>query len=291
MPGSSFSRPFTAYWHTLQSTLDQRARQFATPPADSNRFFLITLLLTAVCGVALYLTAGYHSGFLTLNALTSHWPGVFWQGITHLGDERFALAVALLFALFYPRVLFALMIAAVIGTLYSRGLKPLFDFARPPAVLAPDSFTLLIPPYHSNSFPSGHTLTAFLLLGVWACYLTSWRLLLLLLALVAAISRVALGVHWPIDLAAGAFGGLLAGWIGVQLAHRWHWGMTLGGHLLLLILPLLAAYLLVTDAGDYPESDWIRLPVGIAALVTAAVGYLLAPWWRGNPGSSPDCPE
>ncbi len=186
------------------------------------------------------------------------------------GDERFVLAVALLFALSHPRILFALMIAAVIGVLFSQGLKPLFDMARPPAVLAPGDFNLLIAPYRSHSFPSGHSLTAFLLLGVWAYHLEGLRLPLMLLALLAAISRVALGIHWPIDLAAGAFGGLLAAWAGVHLAHRWRWGMTPTGHLLL-----------VTTAPDrhtadddgcrrLPKSDWIRLPLGTIALLTAS---------------------
>ncbi|MEJ1395874.1 MAG: phosphatase PAP2 family protein [Candidatus Sedimenticola sp. (ex Thyasira tokunagai)] len=276
------SNPFKAYWHALQLTLEERGRLFASPPPHGNRFFVITLLLTCITGSALYLIDGYHTGFLPLNAFTAPLPGTFWQGITMIGDERFALAIALLFALFYPRVLFALMIAAVIGTLYSRGLKPLFDMARPPAVLEPGSFNLLMPPYHSNSFPSGHTLTAFLLLGVWAYYLASWRTLLMLLALVAGISRVALGIHWPVDLAAGAFGGLLAAWAGVHLAHRWHWGMRPIGHLLLLILPLIAAYLLIVDAGDYTKSAWMRLPVGTVALLTTLIGYLLLPWWKNR---------
>ncbi len=281
MPMRHINEPVNAYWHALQITLEERGLHFASPSPQGDRFFAITLLLTSITGAALYLIDGYHTGFLPLNAITAPLSGSFWQGITMIGDERFALAVALLFALLYPRVLFALMIAAVIGTLYSRGLKPLFDMARPPAVLEAGSFNLLMPPYHSNSFPSGHTLTAFLLLGVWAYYLASWRLLLMLLALLAAISRVALGIHWPIDLAAGAFGA--AGGLGrSSSAYRWRWGMTPVGHLLLLILPLIAAYLLIVDAGDYTESAWVRLPVGSAALLTAIYGYLLTPWLRSR---------
>ena len=48
--------------------------------------------------------------------------------------------------------------------------------------------------------------------------------LLILLAVAAGLSRVAVGVHWPVDVAAGLLGGVLAVLLGVALARRSRWG-------------------------------------------------------------------
>jgi undecaprenyl-diphosphatase len=54
------------------------------------------------------------------------------------------------------------------------------------------------------SFPSGHTLHAFTFLVILAWYFPAWGLAVLPLVVLIAISRVALGLHYPSDVAAGA---------------------------------------------------------------------------------------
>jgi len=48
-----------------------------------------------------------------------------------------------------------------------------------------------------------------------------WRWLPLLLAIPVALSRSAVGAHWPIDLLAGVLGGWLSALGGIALAARW----------------------------------------------------------------------
>lgn len=88
--------------------------------------------------------------------------------------------------------------------------------------------------YHS--FPSGHTITIFAMITVVILVLvpkiqSKTHLSLIVgcfsFASLVAISRVAVGVHWPLDLVAGATLGHLAGMSGVMLTQRyqywWSW--------------------------------------------------------------------
>jgi len=60
-----------------------------------------------------------------------------------------------------------------------------------------------------SSFPSDHASTAFVMFGILGHYLKRWKLWFYLLAVLIAVSRVYLGVHYPTDVLAGAFLGIL----------------------------------------------------------------------------------
>ena len=60
-----------------------------------------------------------------------------------------------------------------------------------------------------SSFPSDHASTAFVMFGIIGHHLKKWKLWLYLLAVLIAVSRVYLGVHFPTDVLAGAFLGIL----------------------------------------------------------------------------------
>ncbi len=65
-------------------------------------------------------------------------------------------------------------------------------------------------PARGPSFPSGHAIIAFALAGILAPYLTrGWRIVAYGLALAVCVSRIYLGAHNPLDVLAGAAGGLL----------------------------------------------------------------------------------
>ena len=75
-------------------------------------------------------------------------------------------------------------------------------------------------PLDRYSFPSGHTLHAVSFTLMFARYFPEWAGVLPALALLIALSRVILGLHYPTDVAAGAAlgGGLGMGslWLGEQ---------------------------------------------------------------------------
>jgi undecaprenyl-diphosphatase len=66
-------------------------------------------------------------------------------------------------------------------------------------------------PLDRYSFPSGHTLHAVCFTVMVSSYFPEWTSALATLALLIALSRVILGLHYPTDVAAGAaLGGSLA---------------------------------------------------------------------------------
>jgi membrane-associated phospholipid phosphatase len=283
--GSSTRRGglFGALADDLHLALARGAARDPAAAAAGEAWLTHAALAALVLGTGLWLLVGYHAGFERLNGAATLWPGPLWQGLTVLGDERVAFALSLLFARRHPRVFWTLICAALLAVLYSRGLKPLFDAARPPAVLAADSFQLIGPGHRGKSFPSGHSVTAGVVFGVLLVYANKlrWRLLFLSLAVLAGISRTAVGVHWPVDVAFGLAGGWLAAWLGVRLAARSPWGVFDGSvHLAFVTLGAIVSIGLWFDDGGYAAAGPALRLLCVAALGTTLIGYVLLPLWR-----------
>ncbi len=102
------------------------------------------------------------------------------------------------------QVLVLVLLADGAGELVADVLKAAIPRARPPGP------TLVARP-HSHSFPSGHATTSFACATVLAFALPRLRLPLLALAAAVAWSRVYVGVHYPLDVLAGAVLGAALG--------------------------------------------------------------------------------
>jgi undecaprenyl-diphosphatase len=109
----------------------------------------------------------------------------------------------------FPRAACAAALAVGTAALLVTVLKELFDRARPP-VADPGLDPVGIVPA-SASFPSGHAATAFAAaVAVWLVYPRLGRPLLVL-AVVVAVSRVYLGMHYVLDVTAGTLLGIAVG--------------------------------------------------------------------------------
>ena len=271
----------------LREALAAGAGYTAAVSPDGGRWLVHWALACALVGASLFLCCGYHAGFLAVNALAAHGPSWVWEWLTVLGDERVAFALTLFFSRRYPRVFWTLVLAALAGIAYGHALKPLFDAVRPPGVLDPNAFNLIGPGYRKVSFPSGHSVTAGVFFGVWVYYLRGNRVraALILVAVAAGISRVAVGVHWPVDVAAGLMGGVLAAWLGATLAPKIPWGMSYPPvHLTCVVLAALLAVTLFYSDGGYAAATGPQRVLGTAALGYAAFVYLVAPLRRRGRG-------
>jgi membrane-associated phospholipid phosphatase len=257
-------------------------------PPEGVRWLQTWALACVVAGLSLYLACGYQAGFLRINAWAVGAPPWVWQWLTALGDERVPFALALLFSRRYPQVFWALVVAGLVGIAYTHLGKHLIDALRPPAVLDPGAFNLIGPKLRRISFPSGHSATAGVFFGVLVCYARpTWaRALLVALALGVGISRVAVGVHWPVDVAAGLAGGVLAAWLGVVLADRGRWGaLDPSSHLAFVTLAALLTVSLTYWDGGYHLASGLLQVIGALGLAQVALTYGAAPlgrWWRAS---------
>lgn len=122
-----------------------------------------------------------------------------------------------------PRVLARVAVAALAAEVVSRLLKEWIGRERPP-LRYPDPEPLVHVP-SSSSFPSGHATVGFACAAVLARAAPRLALPLYSLAALVAWSRVHVGVHYPLDVVAGAALGWLIGHVireGLpSLARRW----------------------------------------------------------------------
>lgn len=107
------------------------------------------------------------------------------------------------------RVLALLLIPTLIlsDQLSSAVLKPLVGRLRPCKTL--DMFRLLIHCGGRYGFPSGHATNTAAAAFLLTVYFKRWRPLALFIVLMVGYSRVYVGVHYPLDVAAGFVLGVL----------------------------------------------------------------------------------
>jgi len=153
--------------------------------------------------------------FLALSAFSErfslHTPARY---ISKTGDGHAQIIIPLALSLlmtptvakqFLSVVIAAFFIERLLYTLLKKNLKR----RRPPQFFP--SFQSVIEASDEFSFPSGHTCAAFLLLELCSSVFPVLLAPMLVWAILVGCSRVALGVHFPADIIAGATLGFLIG--------------------------------------------------------------------------------
>ncbi|MDQ3992939.1 MAG: phosphatase PAP2 family protein [Actinomycetota bacterium] len=112
-------------------------------------------------------------------------------------------------------------VSVLAGGLLTHLMKGSIDRARPEEASASLDAAVATP--GSPSFPSGHTSTAFAAAAVVASLHPRLRWPVLALAACVGLSRIYLGVHFALDVVAGAALGLSVGLVAARLARRWQW--------------------------------------------------------------------
>ena len=252
---------------------------------DERQLLWLALGLALLAATFFYFFA-WTGAFKPTQQLTGQLPGWLWQSLTSMGDERVLLALLLPFCRRYPKVFWSLVVATLLGSLASRGIKVWLDMPRPAGVLGADEITVIGMRLTRTSFPSGHSVSAFVFAAVWLAML-GWRKMwpLLLLAVLVGLSRVAVGAHWPFDVLGGAVLGVFAAWVGIHVARHWRWGLRIQPHRTLVCIAAIAVATLPFDGQGYPGSLALRIAVCLWGLAGFAVQYLLPllrGGWRGQ---------
>ena len=174
---------------------------------------MLYLLILALAG-KLLLQHGKVQIHEMINAhVTNNWVGVFFKYITHLGDGLLAVIIAIVLLFISVRkslyILLSYAAAGIVSSIMKHYIYP--DVSRPHFTFQYfvrrelneiDGVDLLA----SNTFPSGHALSAF---ALFFCllFMTKNHFLkftFFVLAILAAFSRVYISQHWLIDIYVGS---------------------------------------------------------------------------------------
>ena len=195
------------------------------------RLILVLAALCAAAAVAFAAGGADRAAFLWLNQAAAQWlPAAAPSCLTILGHGLVAVMVLAPLLPRAPGVLAAGLCAAPVAGIFSWAGKRLAAVPRPGAVLDPALFHVQGPFLAGhNSFPSGHAITIFLVATVLLLDAAPVRaraagaVAVLVLAFLAASSRIMVGAHWPSDAFGGAALGVLAGVAGSWASMRWRW--------------------------------------------------------------------
>lgn len=144
------------------------------------------------------------------------WLDPVFRWLTYAGGGGYVwLALAAAFALVWRRPGILVRVAVADGV--AQGVTTLLKLAIPRH--RPRVHTLVAEP-HTHSFPSGHAASSFACAVVLGAAAPRWRVPLYALAALIAFSRVYVGVHFPLDVLAGAVLGSLLGLAVLALAPR-----------------------------------------------------------------------
>ena len=247
---------------------------YALKPVAMVPVAVVALVLIALAVVFLDGGTLNVDGFIAVQSFTRAAPDTLWAMLTICGTGVVAFALLSPTLAWQPRWFAAALAAAPLAGLYSNGVKRIFAMPRPASVLDASRLHVIGETLKANSFPSGHAVTAFTLAALLV--LASRKPLQTMLwavpfAVLIAFSRLAVGAHWPADIAAGAAGGWVCGALGVVIVARWRfWNTAVGVRVMGVVALGVGVSLFLVDLG-YPLALPLQHVAGVIALASGIV--------------------
>lgn len=193
---------------------------------SNNQFgiaFSFTIILAITCGIII-LVFGKQESFFLINGNHTIYFDFFFKYFTYAGDGIMWVPLVLFCFIYRKKYVLAVILAILISTLLSQFLKRVVfpDELRPIAYLS-DSFPIHLVEgvniKRLHSFPSGHSTSAFTIALILAHMINkrSWSVILPILAMLAAYSRVYLAQHFLTDVLAGMCLGIISALLSLMI--------------------------------------------------------------------------
>lgn len=174
------------------------------------RLFFIPYLIIVIACIVIKLTHTREEIYFDVNGYHYAWADFIFPFITHMGDGFMVVPVAIYFLLNSYRKFLLFATSFALSGIVVQIAKHLFHSPRPKAYfagqLAHIHFVSGQVMLMRNSFPSGHTVTAFMAATVLAYVVVSkrWGFIFLILAIAVAYSRMYLSQHFFEDVTGGS---------------------------------------------------------------------------------------
>ncbi|MCX6351767.1 MAG: phosphatase PAP2 family protein [Bacteroidetes bacterium] len=178
-----------------------------------NKSFFLGYLIFFTIGVGLCVAYNQAQILEFINSRNSPTADFFFKYYTHVGDGIFLIAVAvILMFLSIKKGVVILLAGMVEGGLVQLLKQYIFtSHTRPWMTIKSVHLVEDFSPYINNSFPSGHSATAFCTFLLLSLFVAEKRLgfLFFILAILVAYSRIYLAQHYFIDTLIGSLIGVL----------------------------------------------------------------------------------
>jgi membrane-associated phospholipid phosphatase len=176
--------------------------------------FLILYLLVFLGCLVTKLLFSKSTIYFTINHWHTDFTDVIFPYITDLGEGWTTIFICVVVVLFNYRNAFLLATSYALTSIIAQIIKPIFNAPRPILYfkdqLANIHLVKGVQMLSHNSFPSGHTVTAFTtaVVGTYLCRNKNWGYLFLLSATLVGFSRMYLSEHFFEDVTGGSLLGV-----------------------------------------------------------------------------------
>jgi membrane-associated phospholipid phosphatase len=182
-----------------------------------NKIFFFGFIIIMIAGILLLLIMGKEESFILFNTYHPFYFNFFFVYYTYVGNGLFATGLAIICLLLKKKRLGLTILYAFISSgILTQIIKPILNSPRPKLYFGNtghDYFIKGIDFANNNSFPSGHTATAFAVATTLVLIIKNKKIQapLLFAAFLVGFSRIYLGQHFLLDVLVGAFVGVACG--------------------------------------------------------------------------------